>query len=119
MQIEQPKTPLQMLSDEIDVIAYAAKGVRYLKTEFPDTKDYDADQMFKFVSNLMSTSSKINALVMSSDSTVLNSIRLFLNWYASSIDSESIPQLLSQVAEHRSSSLLLTLDLDEDRLSYE
>ena len=93
--------PIAALVKQIDTLSLAAKGVKYIKQEFKETKDFDADNMFNFVCMLMSDSSKVNTLVMNADPVVLSSIQYFVHWYATSIDSENIPSQLRSIQQHR------------------
>lgn len=110
-EVQQPKSDIERMLDAIDLLSLAAKGVRYIKNEFPETKQYDHDQLFQYISRMMGDSSKVNALVMSADPVALSSIKYFVHWYATSIDSALLPSMLSRLGQVRIDMLALTSDI--------
>lgn len=110
-EISKPKTDIERVLDALDLLSLAAKGVTYIKREYPQTAKLDHDQLFTFISNMMSDASKVNALVMSADPVVLVSIRYFVHWYATSLDSNLLPSNFAKLAQDRMDILALTSDI--------
>lgn len=102
MQIEVANTK-KILVDAMSSMAVAAKGVQYIKNEFKETADYDHNQMFEFISNMLSNRSLVNALVMSGDPVILSSMQYFVSCYVEYSGTTTVPDQLRLVAEARQS----------------
>lgn len=109
-EISKSATGVEALLDAIDTLSYASRGVRYIKNEYPETKDFDHNQMFSFIFELMNNPSKLNALVMGADPVVLSSIRHFIAWYATSADSDFIATEIRGIRDAKIGMLALTYD---------
>lgn len=114
MQIEVASTK-KALADAMSSMAVAAKGVQYIKNEFKDTAAYDHNQMFEFISKLLSNKSLVNAMVMSGDPVILSSMQYFVSWYVEYSNTSTVPDQLKLVlaSTHSIDRIpLLTADAD-------